>query len=117
MTLLENRRRDAEIAEKFFGWCDWKSAPPHYSTELVDAEKIIDRLRASYIEVIIGCFKDQFSVELRRWIKQEGIEGDPHTGRSRVTFVCITGAVTLPDALAQAVLRPETLEVLTDRAN
>ena len=119
-SFMENRRMDAEIDDAVFGNRPCREHPestipaPRYSTEIEPAAQIIERLRKTGIEVLIGCFADCFSVELRRWVHQDGVPGDPHTGRSRVTFCCITGVISIPSALAQAALRPETLAVLKE---
>jgi hypothetical protein len=86
---------------------------PAYSTDASYAMAVVDRLRKAGIEVIIGCFSTNFNVELRNWAdrRSEGIPGDPTTGRSRVTFCCLSGQ-SMPAAVCEAALRPETLRIL-----
>lgn len=91
----------------------------HYSTDISAADDVIDRLREADIEVVIGCFKEGFSVELRQWRdrRADGITGDPHTGRSRVTFCLLTGQPTLPMAVCRAAVRPETIAALKESSH
>jgi hypothetical protein len=60
---------------------------------IADAWMLVDALRIQQIEVHIGVFAENSCVELSRWRDRrgDGIAGDPHTGRSRETFVLETG--------------------------
>lgn len=84
---------------------------PHYTGHVGLALQIVDKLRAAGIEVVIGCFRDGFSLELRQWRDRrgEGVSGDPHTGRSRVTFYARTGIDRLARGIAEAAAAPETI--------
>ncbi len=84
---------------------------PEYSNDFLVAWEVVNMLRAAGIEVIIGCFKAGYSIELRRWRdrRTEGVPGDPHTGRSRETFYCRTGIELLAEGICLAALSPECI--------
>lgn len=84
---------------------------PSWSSHLSDAWPLVTLLNSVDVEVCIGMFPQQrCSVELRRWRdrRDEGIAGDPTTGRSRETFVLKIGdeiAVTICRAIACSGLK------------
>lgn len=91
---------------------DWSIWNP--SSSIFAAMQVVDRLRAAEIEVIIGCFRLGFSIELRRWRdrRAEGVTGDPYSGRSRETFYCKTGLDSLPRGICEAALDPTSIKML-----
>src|SRR5438876_3660432 len=71
------------LAEKLLGW------PFDPYARIEDAWLLVEKLRERGIDVIVGVLDKNACVELRRWRdrRAEGVPGDPHTGRSRETFV------------------------------
>jgi hypothetical protein len=75
--------------------------------EWADAGKILEAMRARGFEVIVGALKSNYCVEIRTWEQAPEGQGDPHTGRRRVTFILETG-LTGPGTITSAVHRAIT---------
>ena len=112
-SFMENRRMDVEIDDAVFGNRPCREHPestipaPRYSTEIEPAARIIERLRKAGLDVVIGCYQEAFAVEIQKLVDRYG-----NYARHRLVFV--NGAISIPSALAQAALQPDTLAALAE---
>lgn len=80
-----------------FAACSECGTLPPFSTDILTSLQIVDLLRkGSRFEVMIGCFENRFTVEVRKW-RNLRISEDP-----TIAFRC---KPTLPHALCRAALQ------------